>query len=603
MKTRFAWKLALEAPPDQLWRYVADTNRINQYAGLPEFTFRYVPEPDGGSRQIGETRYMGWRLQWEEHPFEWIEGQYFKVIRSYLNGPIREFRTSVRLTPLGTGTALEQTLECEPRWLVAMPALWWEIGVTSKRRFFAAYRKIDQFLKGESASALEPVVRQTVPAGRIDIIRAKLEKAAGASHLPRLIQDIETLDDESLDRMRPFAFADRWQTDRREALKLFLHASQAGLLDLSWDVICPGCRGASERHATLRHIRTQAHCPACNIQYDSNFAERVEITFRPNPLIRRVDVLRYCSGGPMNSPHTVVQQNLEPGESRTLQLRLNPWKYHVRSLKLSSETYLSTDTGSDRSETSVTIQRPALEPEAVEVRPNFAFTIHNKNRKPITVSVERVAGHEDAATAAMVIAMQEFRTLFSQEVLAPETPISVGAVTLLFTDLKSSTAMYESIGEAPAYGLVQRHFDLLRDVISKAEGAIVKTIGDAIMAAFIDPGHAVKAAFEMHQAILKDNTLRGQPHLTLKIGIHHGPCITVNQNSILDYFGTTANVAARLERESAGNDIAVSEEVWQDPGVQQVLQVQGCRHESRECMLKGLSGTRRVYVLRYSDEK
>ena len=212
--------------------------------------------------------------------------------------------------------------------------------------------------------------------------------------------------------------------------------------------------------------------------------------------------------------------------------------------------------------------------------------------------MEREAGHENAATAAMVIAMQEFRTLFSAEVLAPENPISVGAVTLLFTDLKSSTAMYESIGEAPAYGLVQRHFDLLREVVSKADGAIVKTIGDAIMAAFLDPGNAVEAAFGMHEAIRKDNAGRGEPHLTLKVGIHHGPCITVNQNDVLDYFGTTANIAARLERESAGNDVAVSDAVWQDPGVQEVVRKRGCQHESRECMLKGLSGTRWVYILK-----
>ena len=192
MKVRFVWKMALEATPDAIWRYVADTNRINQYAGLPEFTFHYVPEPDGGSRQIGETRYMGWRMQWEEHPFEWIEGQYFKVIRSYLNGPIREFRTAVRLTPQGEGTVLEQTIECEPRWILTVPAVWWEVGVTSKRRFTAAYRRIDQFLKGEAASPMEPVIRQAVPAGRIDIIRGKLEKATGAQYLPRLIQDIET---------------------------------------------------------------------------------------------------------------------------------------------------------------------------------------------------------------------------------------------------------------------------------------------------------------------------------------------------------------------------------------------------------------------------
>jgi adenylate cyclase len=597
MKIRFTWKLTLEAAPDRLWRYVADTNRLNQYAGLPEFTFHYVPEPDGGSRQIGETRYMGWGLQWEEHPFEWIEGRYFKVIRSYLNGPMREFRTSVRLTPRGEGTFLEQTLECEPRWIIALPAIWWEIGVTSKRRFVAAYRKIDQFLKGESDSPLAPMVRQAIPAGRVDIIRARLETAAAAPHLPRLIQDIETLDDEALDQMRPFVFADRWRTDRREVLKLFLHASQAGLLDLSWDVLCPGCRGASERHRTLRNLRAQAHCPACNIKYDADFADRVEITFRPNPLIRRVEVLRYCSGGPMNSPHTVLQQNIEPGESRTLQLRLSPWKYHVRSLKLSSETYLRTDTGSDRPEASITIQRPMLEPGSLDVRPDFVLAIHNKDDKPITVSLERVAGRENAATAAMVIAMQEFRTLFSAEVLAPETPISVGAVTLLFTDLKSSTAMYESLGEAPAYVLVQRHFDLLREVISMANGAIVKTIGDAVMAVFLDPGHAVEAAFEMHNAILKDNANRGEPHLTLKIGIHHGPCITVNQNDVLDYFGTTANLAARLQRESEGNDIVISEDVWQDPAVQQVLQKRGCQPRTRECLVRGLSGPRKVYVL------
>jgi len=597
MRARFVWKLVLEATPDRLWQYVADTNRINQYAGLPEFTFHYVPAPDGGSRQIGETRYMGWRLQWEEHPFEWIEGQYFQVIRSYRNGPIREFHTSVRLTPQGGGTLLEQTLDAEPRWIFAMPALWWEVGVTSKRRFMAAYHKIDQFLRHESGSPLEPLTRQAAPAGRIDIIRRRLEKAPGVSHLSRLIQDIETLEDEALDRMRPFVFADRWQADRRETLKLFLHAAQSGLLDLSWDVICPGCRGASERHATLRHLRTQAHCPACNIQYDADFADRVELTFRPNTLIRRVDVLRYCSGGPMNSPHTVVQQNLEPGESRILQLRLNPWKYHVRSPKLSSETDLRTDAANECSEAAVTIHRPTIEPKTLEVNPNVALTIHNKDNKPITISLERVAGHENAATAAMVIAMQEFRTLFSEEVLAPETPISVGAVTLLFTDLKASTALYESIGEAPAYSLVQRHFDILRDIVSTSEGAIVKTIGDAVMAAFLDPARAVGAAFEMHEAMQKYNAGRGEPNLVLKIGIHHGPCITVNQNDALDYFGTTVNLAARLQRESQGNDVVLSEEMWEDPGVQQVLQKRGCQPELRDCMVRGLTGTRKLYIL------
>jgi hypothetical protein len=56
MNLKFDWKIPVDVPPDQLWQYIADTNRINQYAGLPEFAFRYTPEPDGGSRMVGETR-------------------------------------------------------------------------------------------------------------------------------------------------------------------------------------------------------------------------------------------------------------------------------------------------------------------------------------------------------------------------------------------------------------------------------------------------------------------------------------------------------------------------------------------------------------------
>src|SRR4051812_20114945 len=135
MNLKFLWKIQMDSPPDKLWRYIADTNRINQYAGLPEFTFRYVPDPEGGSRQVGETRYMGWRLRWDENPFEWIEGRYYEIVRAYHNGPIRKFHTSVSLHPNGGGTLVEQTIVCEPRWLFAIPAIWWEIGVSSRRRF------------------------------------------------------------------------------------------------------------------------------------------------------------------------------------------------------------------------------------------------------------------------------------------------------------------------------------------------------------------------------------------------------------------------------------------------------------------------------------
>src|SRR5207253_10404906 len=173
---------------------------------------------------------------------------------------------------------------------------------------------------------------------------------------------------------------------------------------------------------------------------------------------------------------------------------------------------------------------------------------------------------------------------------APEPAIPVGAVAVMFTDLKASRTLYEEIGEAPAYGLVRQHFDLLQETIEKCDGTLVKTIGDSVMAAFFDPAKAVEAAFEMHRTINEDNAVRGEPALTLKIGIHHGPCIAVNLNDILDYFGTAANIAARVRKESQGGDIVITEEIWQDEHVQALLTKLKCESQKESCMLQGLSG-------------
>jgi class 3 adenylate cyclase len=168
----------------------------------------------------------------------------------------------------------------------------------------------------------------------------------------------------------------------------------------------------------------------------------------------------------------------------------------------------------------------------------------------------------------------------------------------MFTDLRASTSLYEEIGEAPAYALVRRHFELLGETIAKCEGTIVKTIGDAVMAVFVDPARAVEAAFDMHRTIEADNTVRGEPALALKIGIHHGSCIAVNLNDILDYFGTAVNLAARIQKESRGGDMVLTDEIWSDPTVQEVLGRRSHEHEAIVCEIRGLRGTRTVHRLR-----
>lgn len=162
--------------------------------------------------------------------------------------------------------------------------------------------------------------------------------------------------------------------------------------------------------------------------------------------------------------------------------------------------------------------------------------------------------------------MQEFRDLFSSEVLAPGQQVGIENVTILFSDLRASTTLYETIGDAHAYGQVNRHFDFLTDWIAKNSGSIVKTIGDAVMAVFHRPEQAVKAALDIQRYIENFNASMDYK-IVIKVGIHTGPAIAVNSNERLDYFGRTVNLAARIQNESRGNDIVISEQCFERKGV------------------------------------
>jgi class 3 adenylate cyclase len=124
--------------------------------------------------------------------------------------------------------------------------------------------------------------------------------------------------------------------------------------------------------------------------------------------------------------------------------------------------------------------------------------------------------------------------------------------------------LYQKIGDAPAFGRVQEHFVDLEKAAAAEGGAIVKTMGDAVMASFREPVAALRAIWQAQQTIAG----YGEPLLRMKMGIHHGACIMVNMNERLDYFGSMVNIAARLTEFSAGGEIVLSEAVYNDTRVQ-----------------------------------
>ena len=183
--------------------------------------------------------------------------------------------------------------------------------------------------------------------------------------------------------------------------------------------------------------------------------------------------------------------------------------------------------------------------------------------------------------------MQAFRDLLPEQTLRPDEDIAIDNVTLMFTDLAGSTALYERIGDGRAYHLVREHFTFLADAVRRHNGTLVKTIGDAVMAAFSDPAEGVAAALQVQARVRDFNASLGADAITIKIGLHGGPCIAVTMNDHLDYFGSTVNTAARLQGESHGGDVVLSERLAGDPAV--VALLGGRPLPLEQAQLKGLA--------------
>jgi class 3 adenylate cyclase len=185
--------------------------------------------------------------------------------------------------------------------------------------------------------------------------------------------------------------------------------------------------------------------------------------------------------------------------------------------------------------------------------------------------------------------MDEFRQLFSSQVLAPGIGVAIRNLTFLFSDLKGSTMLYDTIGDSPAYARVRDHFDVMKAIIAEQHGALVKTIGDAVMAVFPSAEDAVEASLAIQREFIAGQRTRGEPALHVKLGLHRGPCIAVNANELLDYFGSTVNIAARVQNESIGGDIVVTPEILGDPVVRKILERDSPEIETFERTLKGFS--------------
>jgi len=588
---RYTWHWDMPAPPQRVWPLVCDTNSFNQAVGVGPWTFTETPDPLGGSIREGASQSLGGKITWDEKPFHWVEGREFSVLRVFHRGPFLKVVSHLELEPTETGSVLTYSIEASPRSFPWSILARYYLGVYTHRHFSRVFRHVAKYLAGGA----EVAYQQSAPRlsrGALDRLRnaeASLVQAGfGRSMAERLTHYIQKASDDVCHRVKPYALADSWGESREAVLRLCLHATRLGILGLTWDVMCPLCRGVKDQVPSLGKLQQQAHCSSCNIQFDANFDRLVEITFAPSRQIRPVEVASYCVGGPCNTPHIVMQKALAQGESSTFSIELADGLYRLRGPRMSASALLEVSPlhPAPGEITRFSCSRREVSPKRIEIAPGAtSIGLQNSGEDELLVMLEKMRWPDDAVTAAQVTALQDFRDLFSSEVLAPEEQFQIEYLAFMFTDVRSSTALYRQKGDAPAFALVRDHFQVLREWIVKHRGAVVKTMGDAVMAVFQEPADAVAAGLNIHRAFNAESARH--LGLVLKIGVHAGPCIAVNLDGRLDYFGTTVNTAVRLESYSLGNDVVVDSGLLNDPVVRDVLAWPGVHTERLSVQLKG----------------
>ncbi len=562
----------IEAPIEAVWAAIAHTERVNEAVGGAAYTVTEEAQPDGSVRRIGRGKLLPpFDCEWEEAFGEWVEPRFMRQTRTFSKGPLRQLVVEMALTPDGPRTSMQATMRLKWDWWVTDIVA--ALGVLDKaldKRTIAIIKAAEQVQAGrEEWSLVESGALSEAGQGRLAACRSTLvSHGYQADQVDRLIEHVRCVPFDVARHIRPLALARAWKAEPDFAVGLCLEASHVGLLALGWDLLCPRCRGAKLRVDALHKLPKDAHCPSCNIDYGRDFARNVELSFRPERWLRELPEGEFCLQGAGSTPHVVVQRRADPGATIKLPVELEPGAYRIRTVEpggaIDLDYYGSSDTLP-----SVTASETGLATGAKEPPGSLAF--HNSSRRVLHLVLEDRAWASDALTGERVIAMPVFRELCPEQVLRLGDEVEIARVALLFSDLKGSTELYERIGDSAAYALVREHFAILSEIIRAHQGVLVKTMGDAVMAAFYEPADAARAALAIAARMTTYNAAQADRRVSLKLGLHAGRCIAVTTGGALDYFGGAVNLTARLEAQSEGGDIVISSDLAKDPGVAAAL--------------------------------
>ncbi len=453
--------------------------------------------------------------------------------------------------------------------------------------------------------------------------------APAAQAIERLVREGEEAD---LCRVNAYDFAERNDLDEGLAVDGFIHASRLGLFDLSWNLLCPGCGGVLEAAASLKSVdKATYYCALCAGGYEPTLDEMVEVSFTVSPGVRRIAAhepsslpmwdyyrqsfwssgIRLPKGAAFKALLALIILDADEIPARgkcILNVQLPQQFLIVFDPVTHSAMFIDVqgEPTRERQDLTVVFNEASAPTGTLQLRPGpLRLTLENQTDQRVLPGIfiandqlHDLLGHRRRfLTAKDLLTRQTFRDLYRADTLDINQRLKITSLTFLFTDLKSSTELYERVGDLVAYDLVRAHFRVLHDVIASESGSVVKTIGDAVMATFPTPERGLQAALRMREAMGRLNEPTDREDLLLKIGLHEGPCLAVTLNERLDYFGQTVNIAARVQGLAQSHSIFTTEPVVSHPKVVQLMADRGLHATPQQASLRGIKEALTVYEI------
>ena len=457
-----------------------------------------------------------------------------------------------------------------------------------------------------------------------------LRQSADAQCVAAIERAVREAPDRDLCRVNALTFAAQHGLDEERVIAAFLHAARLGLFELSWNVLCPGCGGVLDAGATLKTLNREEYaCGLCASGYEPILDEMVEVTFTVSSRVRRIaahspdtlpEVEYYRQifwGSGVDLPETLGDNlaaftidsiELPPGEKAVLSVQLpndfvilfDPVTHGAQFIDVKGEPTR------ERQTLSMVFNKLQTLVGTVELRPGpLRVSLDNQTDRRVLPGLwiagdrlhDLLGRRRPFLTAKRLLTNQTFRDIYRTDTLDVDQRLKITSLTFLFTDLKGSTALYERVGDLVAYDLVRQHFRVLHEVVAAEAGAVVKTIGDAVMATFPTPDRALAAALRMREEMARINAERNNEDLLLKIGIHEGPCLAVTLNDHQDYFGQTVNMAARVQGLASSRAIIVTKPVVDDPNAAKILEKSGLHPTMQHAALRGIGEETMVYEI------